>query len=113
MQYMWFCPDSVDHTWQVTTSITQAPARVPQIWPIEEGTNSTNEEIQKLEQAGFKLERAKTREEGRDSRYRTGVSEAAYRRINSAVTMEATIVQHRVLKANQHEHFQLQQLPPN
>lgn len=35
MQFMWFCPDSVDHMWQVTTSITEAPRRVPQIWPVK------------------------------------------------------------------------------
>ena len=75
---MWFCLDSVDHTWQVTTSITQAPARVPQIWPIKEGTNLTNEKIPKLEHAGFKLEQAETRDEGRESKYRTGHSEVAY-----------------------------------
>ena len=113
MQYMWFCLDSVDHTWQVTTSITQAPARVPQIWPVEEGTNLKNEEIQKLEHVGFKLERIERRDEGRDNRYRTGVSEAAYRRINSAVTMEATIVLHRVLKSNHHEHSNYRHLPPS
>ena len=105
---MWFCPDSVDHTWQVTSSITQAPARVPQVWPVEEGTNITLKEIEMLENAGFKLEKAQEREEGRESRYRTGVSEAANRRINSAVSMEATVVQHKVIKANQHELFQLQ-----
>ena len=38
-QFMWFCPDNVDHTWQTTSSITHAPARIPIVWPVEEGTN--------------------------------------------------------------------------
>ena len=74
MQFMWFCPDSVDHTWQVTTSITQAPARVPQVWLVKEGTNLTKDEIERLEEAGFKLEKMEATEEGRESRYRIGIS---------------------------------------
>ena len=78
------------------------------MWPIEEGTNLTKDEIESLENAGFKLERSEALKKGRESRFRTRVSKVAYCRINSAVTMEAKAIRHNVSKANQHEHFQLQ-----
>ena len=54
---MWFCPDNVDHTWKTTSSILHALARIPIVWPVEEGTNIIHEEIIKLENAGFSLEK--------------------------------------------------------
>ena len=105
---MWFCPDNVDHTWQTTSSITHAPARIPIVWPVEEGTNIIHEEIIKLENAGFNLEKNPIGNQERETRQRTGVSEAANRRIQTATTMEATVVHHRVMKPNKHEHFCLQ-----
>ena len=54
---MWFCLDIVDHTWQTTSSITHALARIPIVWLVEEGTNIIHEEIIKLENVGFSLEK--------------------------------------------------------
>ena len=56
-QYMWFCNNSVDHTWKVCNKFTQCPAKVPTTWPIERGTNSANNEWIMLEQAGFTIQK--------------------------------------------------------
>ena len=54
-QFMWFCNDSVDHTWQLCNTITHYPAKVPDTWPVERGKNLTNIEIKTLEDGGYKL----------------------------------------------------------
>ena len=103
-QYMWFCNNSVDHTWKVCNTITQCPARVPTIWPVQRGTNITNNELKMLEQAGFTIEKQEVRVT-QNVRYRSGVSEAAARRIASAISMEARIIGHDIIKQKQHERF--------
>ena len=99
---MWFCNDSIDHTWQICNTITHSPARVPDIWPVEMGTNLTSTEIKTLESGGYKL--AKRNAMGSaNMRYRPGVSDAAARRIESAISMKATIRGCEVMKEGKHE----------
>ena len=82
-QFMWFCNDNIDHTWQIYNTITHSPARVPDIWRVEMGTNLTSIEIKTLESGGYKL--AKRIAMGSaNMRYRLGVSDAVTRRIESA-----------------------------
>ena len=87
---MWFCNDSIDHTWQICNTITHCPVRVPEIWHVEMGTNLTNTEIKALESGGYKLAKKKAMAFAH-TRYRPGVSEAATKRIDSAISTEASI----------------------
>ena len=106
-QFMWFCNDNVDHTWRICNSITHFPARVPTTWPIETGTNLSNNEFNILEHAGFKLQKRKAEEPLASVRYRSGISVPAAKRIDSAITMEAQVEGHDVIKHGLHEKFQL------
>ena len=94
---MWFCNNSIDHTWKVCNTITQCPSRVPTIWPVQRGTNITNNELKMLEQAGFTIEKQEVKVT-QNVRYRSRVSEAVARRISSAISMEARIVLHDIIK---------------
>ena len=99
---MWFCNDNIDHTWQICNTITHSPLRVPEIWHVEMGTNLTNAKIQTLENGGFKLAKKKDMETG-NMRYRPGVSQATAKRVESAISMEATIQGCEVMKEGKHE----------
>ena len=57
-----------------------------------------------LEQAGFTIEKQEVKMT-QNVRYRSGVSEAAARRIASAISMEARIIGHDIIKQKQHERF--------
>ena len=81
-QFMWFCNDNIDYTWQICNTITHCPIRVPVIWPVEKGTNLTKTKIQTLEGGGYKLARKIAMATG-NTRYRLGVLEAAAQRIES------------------------------
>ncbi|MCO5581422.1 hypothetical protein L7F22_035306 [Adiantum nelumboides] len=106
-QYMWFCNNSVDHTWRLCNSINQCPARVPSSWPLERGTNLMYSKLQELEIGGFTFAKVEVTE-STNIRYRTGVSIQAAKRIELAVTMEAQILQHTVVKPHEHEEFVLE-----
>ena len=102
---MWFYNDNIDHTWQICNTITHCPIRVPVIWPVEKGTNLTKTKIQTLEGGGYKLAKKIAMETG-NTRYWPGVSaEAAAKRIESAILMEATIQGYEVMKEGKHEKF--------
>ena len=103
-QFMWFCNDNIDHTWQICNTITHSPLRVPVIWPVDKGTNLTNTEIMTLERGGYKLAKKIAMTTG-NTRYRPGVSEAAAKRIDSAISMQATIQGYEVMKEGKHEKF--------
>ena len=96
-QFMWFCNDSIDHTWQICNTITHCPIRVPVTWHVEKGTNLTKTKIQTLEGGGYKLAKKIAMATG-NTRYRPRVLEAAAKRIDSAISMEATSQGYKVLK---------------
>ena len=101
---MWFYNDSIDNTWQIRNTITHCPRRVPDIWAVEMGTNLSTIEISTLESGGYKLAKRTAMAAG-NNRYRPGVSEAASKRIDSAISMEARIRGNEVLKEGKHEKF--------
>ena len=103
-QFMWFCNDNVDHTWHICNNITQCPPRIPSVWPIEKGTNLTPSELKTLEDAGYIIKKCAVKEKNA-TRYRSGISIPASKRIESAISMEAQIEEHSVIKANMHEKF--------
>ena len=71
---------------------------------VERGTNLTNIEIKTLEEGGYKLAK-KSAIATQNVRYRASVSEAAAKRIDSTISMEARIDGHEVVRQGQHEKF--------
>lgn len=77
---------------------------MPEIWPVEIRTNLDSNEIKKLEYGGYKLAKKRALAIG-SMRYRTGVSEAVAKRIESVISMEAIIKGFEVIKQGHHEKF--------
>ena len=103
-QFMWFCNDSVNHTWQLCNTITHYPAKVPDTWHVERGTNITNIEIKMLENGGYKLAK-KSAIAIRNVRYCVGVSKVVVKIIDLAISMEARIDGHEVVRQGHHKKF--------
>lgn len=55
-QMIYFCGDSVDHTWNPTNAIHGIPGPAPTRWVVDKGTTLTVDEIKKLQQGGFNLQ---------------------------------------------------------
>ena len=53
---MWFCLDHVLHYYVVDKQIEPKPCRTPTIWPVNVGTNLTNEEVHSLLEGGYQVE---------------------------------------------------------
>ena len=55
--FIWFCATFVTHSWNVDTTWIFPPlGHAPRVWPIERGTNLTNDEKCNLHACGFVLE---------------------------------------------------------
>ena len=107
---MWFCNDSMDHTWTICSSIKEDPNARPKVWPIARGTNLQTEEIRYLERGGFILQKAPFEQSTNDAtpRYQTCVSQAVATRIDAALALDATVKGHSVFKPLKHEVFKIE-----
>ena len=56
-QFVWFCNNTVKHTWNVHKSIEGAPAgNAPGVWKVAKGTMLSIDEAARLSRAGFVLD---------------------------------------------------------
>lgn len=115
-QFMYFCSNNVQHTWNPYRSIQAIPGMAPGTWPIVTGTHLTNEEVENLTLAGFHLETEivvpttlpQDQEDIRNGRYRPHVSKEALKRIESAANMTARVLSTKVVRTREHEVFEIE-----
>ncbi|MCO5588960.1 hypothetical protein L7F22_042924 [Adiantum nelumboides] len=55
-QMIYFCGDSVDHSWNPTNAIHGIPRPAPTRWVVAKGTTLTVDEVKKFQQDGFVLD---------------------------------------------------------
>ena len=101
----------MDHTRTICSSIKEAPNAHPKVWLVAHGTNLKIEEIRYLERGGFILQKTPFEQSTNEAiaRYRTGISQAAATRIDTALALvDTTVKGHSVLKPLKHEVFKIE-----
>ena len=122
-QWMWFCNSDVQHTWHVDKQVKIFPA-LPRIWPVERGTNLTENEARMLNQGGFMLRINNGDPSGlhdaellasldppsskRTKKWRHGISKEAYKKIAKALELNGAFVKEACIKVNEHVNFYIQ-----
>ena len=126
-QFIWFCGNNIDHTWEPAKSVLERPASRPDKWPIEIGTSLDSTEIEVLWDGGFDLQNIETRlrhqtrmapqntDQDIDVRptHRDGKTVTVTRvitkdmqiRINKAAEMVCIVYGHNVVVRNEHVEF--------
>ncbi|KAJ7294734.1 hypothetical protein O6H91_Y236200 [Diphasiastrum complanatum] len=57
MQYMWFCPTDITHTWQLNKYIVMVPSKNEGRWCVSIiGTSLSQDEVDMLNKGGYMLE---------------------------------------------------------
>lgn len=132
-QMMWFCNTDITHTWNVDKNISPIPGKAPTCWPVSQGTNLMQVEVDNLVRAGFNIETKPVNKEGsqchianedivmegtptsvsirddsRHTRYRRGISQAAEVKIKKAISLQASVVTEKVMEEGQNEIFEVE-----
>ena len=120
-QWIWFCNNDAGHTQVVQKQVKFSPS-VPNVWPVEIGTNISKEEYVSLQQGGFKLacfatpqrnvrhSNSTIAERGSSNRrrkWRHGISKEAQKRLDLASSMVATFMEEKVESELKHTVFRV------